>query len=299
MVSEAGLADVRNQNTGKVLVSNTTLRSIIKEDLPHLQRMTLRHKLMCGCETCISIASMQRSLNAWRRRPLQQLDRDANQLVDVEAKVIALENVEAFRDYFLEEGKLIHEKPRHALEEIMCKSHESGHHHWNCVLGRCENCPSYKIHTVEQDATRKIKFHYYQNATMCSKHGDLILRVTQCVQCDALPLNEKKGQVRTQKHLTLKEEAISDFLNVFYIPKLKEYRYHLPHVRILSHNDCARLRNEYFNAFPYYVKSRHDYAERLSGHFNLEIQSAHFGQGRDVSIEGSSICTCTIESLQE
>jgi hypothetical protein len=181
----------------------------------------------------------------------------------------------------------------------MCKSHDCGHHHWNCVLGRCENCPSYKIHTVEQDATRKIKVHYYENATMCSKHGDLILRATLCAHCDAQPLNEKKGHVRTRKHLTLKEEAISNFLTLFYIPKLKEYRYHLPHVKILSHNDCSRLRNDYFNTFPYYAKSRRDYAERLSGHFNLEIQSEHFGQGRNVSIEGSSIRTCTIESLQQ
>jgi hypothetical protein len=299
VAADTGLADARDQNTGKVCISNTTLRRIIKQDLPHLRRMTLWHKLMCGCETCISIATMQRSLNSWRRRRLQQMERETNLLGHTRAREVALHNVAEYRNYVLEEDKPRHEKPRHALEEIMCKSHDCGHHHWNCVLGRCDNCPSYKIHRVEQDLETKIKFHYYENATKCSKHGDLNLRVTQCDHCNQFPIGKKKGQVRTRKHLALKEEAIEDFLNEFYIPKLKEYRYHLPHVKILSHNDCSRLRNEYFRTFPYNVKSRRDYAERLSGHFNLEIQSAHFGQGRDVSIEGSSIRACTTESLQQ
>jgi hypothetical protein len=297
--ADTGLLDARDPTTGKVLVSNTSLRSIIKADLPHLRRMTLRHKLMCGCETCISIATMQRSLNAWRRRRLQQIETDANQLANTRAKEVALQYVAEYHSYVLQDGKPRHEKPRHALEEIMCPSHLCGHPHWNCVLGRCKNCPSYNIHTVEQDSERKIKFHYYEYATKCSKHGDLNLRAKQCDRCDLFPLGQKQGQVRTRKHLALKEEAIEDFFNEFYIPKLKEYRYHLPHVKILSHTDCCQLRNEYFRRFAYNVKSRRDYAERLSGHFTLEIQSAHFGQGRDVSIEGSSIRTCTIESLQQ
>jgi hypothetical protein len=70
VADDTGLAEARQQITGKVLVSDTTLRRIIKADLPHLRRMTLRHKLMCGCETCISIATMQRSLNSWRQRRL-------------------------------------------------------------------------------------------------------------------------------------------------------------------------------------------------------------------------------------
>ena len=39
------------------------------------------------------------------------------------------------------------------------------------------------------------------------------------------------------------------------------------------------------------VKTRRDYAERLSATFNLEIQSEHFGNGRSLSIEGSTVET--------
>jgi hypothetical protein len=51
-VEEGGLEDARNSE-GKVIISNTTLRTIIKEDLPQLRRSTERYKQMCGCETCL------------------------------------------------------------------------------------------------------------------------------------------------------------------------------------------------------------------------------------------------------
>jgi hypothetical protein len=51
-VEEGGLEDARNSE-GKVVISNTTLRTIIKEDLPQLRRSTERYKQMCGCETCL------------------------------------------------------------------------------------------------------------------------------------------------------------------------------------------------------------------------------------------------------
>ena len=37
-----------------------------------------------------------------------------------------------------------------------------------------------------------------------------------------------------------------------------------------------------------------DYAEHLSAHFNLEVQSDHFGNGRSLSIEG-----CNIQYIDE
>ena len=37
------------------------------------------------------------------------------------------------------------------------------------------------------------------------------------------------------------------------------------------------------------ILSIRDYTERLSAHFNLEIQSDHFGNGMSLSIEGYNI----------
>ena len=54
------------------------------------------------------------------------------------------------------------------------------------------------------------------------------------------------------------------------------------------------MRNERFLSIPGDILSVRDYAERLSAHFNLEIQSDHFGNGRSLSIED-----CNIQYIDE
>jgi hypothetical protein len=46
------------------------------------------------------------------------------------------------------------------------------------------------------------------------------------------------------------------------------------------------------------VSTSRDYAERLPFKFNLEIQSEHFGNGRSLSIEGSTVETHTTQAIQ-
>ena len=46
------------------------------------------------------------------------------------------------------------------------------------------------------------------------------------------------------------------------------------------------------------VSTSRDYAERLPFKFNLEIQSEHFGKGRSLSIEGSTVETHTAQAIQ-
>ena len=49
------------------------------------------------------------------------------------------------------------------------------------------------------------------------------------------------------------------------------------------------MRNIKCLSIPGDILSVRDYVERLSIHFNLEIQSDHFGNGRSLSIEGNNI----------
>ena len=49
------------------------------------------------------------------------------------------------------------------------------------------------------------------------------------------------------------------------------------------------MRNERCLSIPGDILSVRDYAERLYAHFNLEVQSYHFGNGRSLSIEGRNI----------
>jgi hypothetical protein len=78
-------------------------------------------------------------------------------------------------------------------------------------------------------------------------------------------------------------------MNNYYLPALEKNAYHIHHVRILSKDFCGKERFEAFKKRPGDVNTRRDYAERLSAKFNLEIQSDHFGNGRSLSMEGSSV----------
>jgi hypothetical protein len=54
-----GLAGVRDCS-GKLFISDTKLRSLLP---PHLQMMSDRYKIMCGCETCIQMHNVHQSYN--------------------------------------------------------------------------------------------------------------------------------------------------------------------------------------------------------------------------------------------
>ena len=96
-----------------------------------------------------------------------------------------------------------------------------------------------------------------------------------CGQCTTS--TSERGKILTRKELTEKKLAIGKFHREIYIPFLKKYAFHLPHVIYLSKNNRGRLRKEDFLSRPNDVMCRRYYAERLTAKLNNEIQSSHFG----------------------
>jgi hypothetical protein len=284
-----GLKEARGVS-GEVIISDSALRYLLPVQM---RPMTERHKQMCGCETCLTIRSHQRTLNSWRTKHLRHLESEAEQMDEGIFKRARLARCLAYRTTILPNGVPWHDKPKNALREIQCSPVGTiGHPKWICVLRRCENCPKYPVPfeetEVASDPAPTINFHMYVPFTKCTKHGDLGDSKT-CDACDNLNENEKKGKASTRKHLTLLERTISVFLKDFYFVALEKYAYHEPHVKILSKLECGKMRKNLFETNRGSVKSRRDYAERLSAVFNLEVQSSHFGNGRSLSIEGSSV----------
>jgi hypothetical protein len=103
--------------------------------------------------------------------------------------------------------------------------------------------------------------------------------------------NYKKGNVRTRKALGSRRRSIGKFMTEFYLLALEQFAYHLETVLLLSQMLTRKARQ---NAA---VLTRQDYAERLNAKFNLEIQSDHFGNDRDLSIEGVSVHLHELMSL--
>jgi len=204
-----------------------TLRRIIRRELPEMRRMSLQHKQMCGCEICVSMHSLHKSLNGFRHRLVRTLtmpDKTPEQS----------KQIQTYKDTVLPNGESWHKKARQAIKQIQCPAVATcGYPHWRCVLQRCPVCPNYPVPFFEREVdktARTIKFHLYCKATKCSNHGDLLLNASHCDCCNMLPGTAKKGRVRTRKYLTLLTKPIGIFMQEFYIPLLWKYAFHLAYV---------------------------------------------------------------------
>jgi hypothetical protein len=305
-----GLKEARNEK-GEVLISDTALRYLLPKQI---RKMTACHKQMCGCETCITVRSLQESLNSYRARQLREMKKDL--LEGLRSK----NEVEEYEAAVFPNNIAWHSKPQLAIDEIMCKPVNGFEHRsWNCVLKRCPNCPQYPTPNAETESNcdaPKIRFHVYQPVTTCSLHGILTLRSKTCLQCSpptppSSPNNQpaspklsrtrkhkKAPKIRTRKYLTLLEKPIGVFMEEYYILALKKYASHLALVIILCKRCCGKKREEAFQSRVGDLKTIRDYAERLAAKFNLEIQEEHFGNGRNLSIEGSAVQQFTKEAME-
>ena len=210
------------------------------------------------------------------------------------AKLLQLDD---YRGTVLPNGSPLHMKPRDALNEVMCPCVEEceGRRRMKCATRRCDDCPEYKVHPLEQtnDALApSVKFQTYELVTRCSKHGALEYGAKVCEKCEQ-KASAKDGKIGTRKELVLKEKSIGDSLTDHYIPELDKYAYHYAHVRMLSKKFCEKMRKDMFESIPYSLKTRRDYAEAIQEEMDHEIQSSHFRAKRTLSIEG-----CVVESYE-
>ena len=284
-IERGGLAEAWKD--GKVIISDISLRRLLPKEL---RPATERHKQMCCCETCISPLMLQSSLNAFRPRWSKRLTAEAERTGAQDELALAKD----YQDTVLPNGSALHPKPRDALHLIQCPNPDANvaHPSWYCVLRRCLNCPKYPIPIPERgldDNAPFIKFHFYVNFTKCSRHGVLTLNAKKCTVCENQAADQKQGRISTRKELTLLNRPIGIFFREFYLPALEKYAHHIAHVKILSKTDCGVMRQSTFEQTPGDLKTRHDYAERLSAVFADEVQSSHFGNGRSLSIEGSKV----------
>ena len=92
-----------------------------------------------------------------------------------------------------------------------------------------------------------------------------------------------------KKLLTMNKVTIGNFMSDFYLLALEKCVYHIHNVKMLSKNVCGSKRRTAFIYKHGSLLTVRVYSERLSDHFDLEIQSNHFGNQRSLSIEGCSV----------
>jgi hypothetical protein len=174
-------------------------------------------------------------------------------------------------------------------------------HKLACVLGECESCPGYDRPPEELDMTDDMYFHWYDTLPSCSIHNMLpkyspevegVTRV-QAKSCRACDMENERDikNVREgfykRKCLTKKKVLFQVFYKEYYLKQMKKYTYHCFLKIILSKSNTEDIRLERLR--PGEAIGSRDYAERLIMKFHMEIQSEHFSQGRDLSIEGNVV----------
>ena len=291
-VDKGGLSCVRNAD-GKVLVSDTSFRKIIKKYVPELRSATDSHKQMCGCEVCVVSRLMFISLNSWRKRHYKTIHANAcTQFEKLEATQYCT---------FVQSAPT---KPSEAIKEVLCQPVEecNNHYKWPCVLRKCNSCPTVTIDPRENkygnDAPR-INFNFYVSYHKCSIHRLLPSGTKICPQCKDMPEGSKVGKVRSDKKLEVLNVAIGTFMNEYYSPMIEKCAYHRPHVRMLSRKECGAMRQVAHIETPYSFSTSHDYTERLTPNFDFEIQGDHFSKDRSLSMEGYGVSVFNIGMLSE
>jgi hypothetical protein len=301
LLGKGGLPEARDSNQN-VLISDTRLRTILPTEL---RAATDSHKQMCGCQYCLTTRFLQAALNAFRRVHVDLLLRASSVHGLSEAMVQQKkQRHQQYRDQVFpgENNMPLHPKPRDALLDVMCPWVDNDLPNWNCACGICADCPEYQTPDEEKGTgsdAPKVNFQLYVRVTRCTFHGVLTVNAKSCPSCDAFPQDSKKGQVRTRKLLGKFTRPIGTFLTDYYIPAIDEYKYHLPHVIILSKLHCGTMRQTQFESIPYALKTIRDYAERVKPELNFEAQLDKFGNPRDLSLEGSSVCSYNGESLKQ
>jgi hypothetical protein len=308
-VEDCGLKCARDDE-GEPTISDTRFRIMLKEVLPQLRKATQRHKQMCGCETCIGVRYLQFALNRFRANTvalrLKEIEtlKETSEETRTRSRDSEQENIrksedelKTYANYFLPNGDPLHAKPRDALDAVMCPPIHKGIRKWECVLSRCSDCPKYPTPAFEtskdeNDGIAMIPFRHYKNFTKCSIHKVLDEKAKVCGICEEQEeMNPKfrKGKIRRRKELTRTVETIGTFMEQYYLPLLEKYRYHQPHVHMLSKYGIGAGRHSAFRRLLHALFTKRDFAEAIQAEMDNEVQGDHFGKIRKMMLEGCSV----------
>ena len=110
---------------------------------PQVRKFSNKHKIMCGCEVCITANSMHTSLLAWHTRVATKLQKQAENSGHCYSAGALQQCYESYHDQIMIEGEHKYPKVRQAAYSMMCQcpNTEDNLPHWKYVLGCCNECP--------------------------------------------------------------------------------------------------------------------------------------------------------------
>ena len=129
------------QPNGKIIVSDTALHYMMP---PQVRKFSNKHKIMCGCEVCITDNSVHTSLLAWRIQVATKLQKQAENAGNCRSAGALQQRFQSYRDQIMVNGEHKYPKARQAAYAMMCPcpNTEDNLPNWKCVLGCCIEYPS-------------------------------------------------------------------------------------------------------------------------------------------------------------
>ena len=195
---EGGLKEARDAS-GKVIIGLTALRYLMP---PQVKKITNSHKVMCGCEVCISAASLHESLKAWRLQHLKWLHVMMEGTSNLCSSSSTKEWYNTYKDVEYPNNKHVHTDASDVAMSTMCTFPIDGIDipQWKCVLKCCFACPSILVPNEElkrdEVDTHSIPFHVYKNIHHCSIHKQRCITDEKlCSLCNDEPNETKRGKV--------------------------------------------------------------------------------------------------------
>ena len=277
-----GLSSVYDTKTKKLLVSESTLRTMLP---PQLRPMNSSQKTICGCECCITTKMLHQALLQHR---LSNRSLRSNVYLN---KFLDATQSDA------DTSTSFHSRPGDIVKLLTCAPCNDNQYMWKCLLDRCDKCNLknnnwYGVRNsilTGPHVAQDIHFGIYKMQTRCKVHGTLKPGARLCPKCQETP-SEKDGLIISKKELTRMQLPLHEFLLDHYFPQFHKFKYHIALVQILGKYQTKFWRKKAFENHHTWFLTERDYAERLKKELDNEIQSEHFGHHVSLSIEG-----CTME----
>ena len=186
--NDGGMKDARDED-GKIIISDSTLRSLLPQQL---KQISVRYKIMCGCECCIYDKSIHSSLLSWSDRYLKKL-MDKIQNAQSRSSRKKLNHIyTTYKHTLMPHGRHIYVKASDMENATMYTNphSDSALLQWKFLLRCYADCPC--INLPDQETTKKheektpsIRFHIYHIIGCCTAHGIIPLKDKKiCYMCE-------------------------------------------------------------------------------------------------------------------
>ena len=160
--------------------------------------------------------------------------------------------------------------------------------HVNCARGRCDRCPKLFQPGLEKESTSQVSFYSFLGIPACSKHGQFNPKNDLCPSCSEKDNNDGPPGVTKRKHLALQIKKINEFWTDFEVVAAKHKGYRRK-MLMLSKKNTVDVRQSVLREGD--VAICHNFTECLTITHNEEVQSKHYGQSANVSIEGCAVAS--------